>query len=158
MNLPTIREQTKTILSGVPGIGIIHDYERLAVDWNKFLDFYKAADGKINGWTITRDATPERWLTNIDYERVFEMAIRGYYGLQDAAASEIAFQALIEGICDEFRGNDTLNGTCETTCPEFGGMAGKSGIQVVAVEPRMFGGVLCHYCELRLGAQIKGQQ
>ena len=158
MNLPAIREQIKVILAGVAGIGVIHDYERWATDWNKFLDHYKDAGGRINGWTITRDATPERWLTNIDYERVFEMVIRGYYGLQDAAASEILFQDLIESICDEFRGNDTLNGTCETTCPEFGGMTGKSGIQVIIVEPRMFGGVLCHYCELRLGAQIKGQR
>ena len=158
MSLADIREQIKVVLSGVPGIGVVHDYDRLATDWNTFLNFYKDVDGRINGWTITRDATPERWLTNIDYERVFELAIRGYYGLQDSAASEIAFQDLVEGVCDKFRGNDTLNGTCETTCPEFGGMAGRSGIQVVIVEPRFFGGVLCHYCELRLGAQIKGQR
>jgi hypothetical protein len=158
MRLADIREQIKTIISGVPGIGIVHDYERWSADWNKFLDHYKSADGRINGWTITRGATPERWLTNIDYERVYEITIRGYYGLKDSAASEIGFQNLIEAICDEFRGNDTLNGTCETVCPEFGSMAGKSGIQVITVEPKLFGSVLCHYCELRLGAQIKGQR
>jgi len=156
MSLEAVREQIRVILAGVAGIGVVHDYERLSTDWNTFLNHFKDAEGRINGCTITRTATPERWLTNIEYERVHEIAIRCYFGLQDGAASEIAFQALIERICDAFRGNDTLNGTCETTCPEFGGMAGRSGLQVGLVEPRMFGGVLCHYGELRLGAQIKG--
>ena len=158
MILADIREQTKTILSGVSGIGVVHDYDRLAVDVATLKKFFQDSEGRINGWTIAREATPERWLTNIDYERVFEMTIRGYYGLQDAAASEIVFQDLIEAICDKFRGNDTLNGTCETICPEFGNMVGKSGLQVAVVEPRMFGSILCHYVELRLGVQIKGQR
>lgn len=158
MSLADIREQIKVILQGVPGIGIVHDYERMSADANKFIGLYKDVDGRINSWTITRTATPERWFSNRDYERVYEMALRGYYGLQDAAASEIVFQDRIEAICDEFRGNDTLNGTCETTCPEFGGMTGLSGLQVGIIEPRMFGNVLCHYGELRLAAQIKGQR
>lgn len=158
MTLADIREQIKTILSTVPGIGIVHDYERLAVSWDDVLKFYKDADGRINGWTITRPKTDERWLTNMDYERIHKIVIRGVYGWQDAAASEIVFQTLVEAISDTFRGNDTLNGVCETICPQFGEMDGKSGIQVAIVEPRMFASVLCHYCELHLGVQIKGQK
>ncbi len=158
MNLAAIREQINVILRGVPDIGSVYDYERLAADWNVFISRFTDADGLINGWTISRVATPERWLTNRDYERVYEMVMRGYFGLEDASASEIVFQNRIEAICDEFRGNDTLNGTCETTCPEFGALAGLSGIQVGIIEPRFFGNVLCHYGELRLAAQIKGQR
>ena len=156
--LADIREQIKVMLQGAPGIGIVPEYERLATDYNKMLALFKDADGRINGWTITRDETPERWITNVDYERVFEMVIRGYMGLQDAEATEIIFQDLVENISSAFRVSDTLSGTCETINPEFGKMAGRSGIQVIIVEPRLFGSVLCHHCELRLGAQIKGQR
>jgi len=61
---------------------------------------------------------------------------------------------LIEEVCHDFRTKDTLNGTCETTNPEFGSLAGLSGVQVALVENRTFGGTLCHYCKLRLGAQV----
>jgi len=158
MNLAAIREQIKTILAGVAGIGVIHNYERLAIDYNKMLALFQDADGRINGWTITRDETPERWITNIDYERIYEMVIRGYMGLQDGEGTEIIFQDIVEDICDAFRGQDTLNATCETINPEFGKLSGRSGIQGIIMEPRLFGNVLCHYCELRLGAQIKGQR
>ncbi len=158
MNLPAIREQIKTILSGVSGVGVVHDYDRLAMDYSKMLALFQDANGRINGWTITRDETPERWITNVDYERVFEMVIRGHMGLQDGEATEIIFQDIVESVCAAFRGNDTLNGSCETINPEFGKLAGRSGIQVVTIEPRQFGSVLCHYCELRLAAQIRGQR
>ncbi len=154
MGLPEIREQYKAILSGVSGIGVVHDYERWAADWNKFLELYKDQDGRINGWITTRTATPEKWLTNIKYLRVYELTTRGIYGLKDEDATELIFQDLIESICDAFRNNTTLNNTCETIAPEFGSLAGRSGIQVEIVEPRSFGSVLCHYCELRLGAQV----
>ena len=154
MALSDIREQIKAILSGVDGIGIVHDYVRWSSDWKKFLDLYKDADGKINGWHITRTATPEKWLTNIEYIRVYEWLIRGIYGLKDEDATEILFQNIIEDICTAFRNKDTLNDTCETVAPEFGSLSGRAGIQVEVVEPRRFGGVLCHYCKLRLGAQV----
>jgi hypothetical protein len=155
MSESAIREQIKTILSGVDGIGVVHDYQRWAATWEKFLDHFKVeATGTINGWMFSRTATPERWLTNVKYIRVYEWLIRGVYGLKDEDATETTFQALIEAVCDAFRSEDTLNGTCETTNPEFGSLAGLSGVQVALVENRSFGGMLCHYCELRLGTQV----
>ena len=154
MRLANIREQVKAILSGVSGIGVVHDYERWEDTWQKFLEHYKDPDEKINGWTITRNATPEKWLTNVEYIRVYELVIRGIYGLKDENATELVFQDLIEDICTAFRNKDTLNDTCETIAPELGSLSGHAGVQVVLVENRMFGNVLCHYCELKLGAQV----
>jgi hypothetical protein len=153
MSLATQRTAIKTILEGVSGIGLVHEYERWANDWKKFLELYKTANKKINGWTITRKRTAERWSTGAEYERVNEFLIRGIFGLKDEDETELTFQSLIEDICDAFRSNHTLNGTCETTDPDFGSLANQSGIQVELVEPRMIGSVLCHYCELALGAQ-----
>ena len=36
-----IRAQTKSILSGVTGISNVHDYQRWAKDWAKFLNLFK---------------------------------------------------------------------------------------------------------------------
>jgi len=159
MALADIREQIKAILSAAEGVGRVHDYDRWAADWKKMLALFKHTDSegaeKINGWLITRTKTPERWLTNIKYLRVYEWLIRGVYGLKDSQATELVFQDTIENICGAFRTNNTLNNTCETIAPEFGSFAGLSGVQVQIAEVRMFSGVLCHYCELGLGVQVK---
>ena len=152
MSMPAIRTQIKTILEGVTGIGVVHDYERWAKDWSQFLTFFKSGS-VINGWTVTRTRTEERALCGNQNEQVHVFVIRGYYAVDDSAATEKTFQDLIETIRTTFRTNYTLNGACETTNPEWGSMAGKSGIQADVIEPRMFFGVLCHYCELSLGAQ-----
>ena len=158
MALADIREQIKTIISATEGVGRVHDYDRWAADWKKMLELFKHTDAegneKINGWVFTRTKTPERWLTNIKYLRVYEWLIRGVYGLQDDQATELIYQNIIENICGSFRTNNTLNGTCETIAPEFGSFNGLAGVQVQLVEVRMFAGVLCHYCELGLGVQV----
>lgn len=156
MSEAAIREQMAVILGAVEGIGVVHQYQRWAATWEKFLDLFKDPDGVINGWCITRTSTTEHWITNIKYERVLEFVIRGYYGVNDAKASEISFQQIIEDICEAFRCNDTLNGTCETIAPQFGPLNGMAGVQVRIVDARFFGGVLCHFCELAIGIQITG--
>ncbi len=144
MGLADIREQIKTILSGVSGAGVVHDYDRWASTWEKFLDLFKdEATGKINGWTITRDKTPATTASTTHDSRVHHFRIRGYYGLKDEDASEIVFQQLIEDICASFRSKYKLNDTAENTEP----------VQVEAVDLRIFGNVLCHYCELLLMAE-----
>lgn len=144
MSLANIREQIKAILSGVSGIGVVHDYDRWASTWEKFLDQYKdEATGKINGWAITRTKTPEEADSFEKHARDYEFTVRGFYGLKDEDASEIVFQDLVEDICTAFRTNFTLNSTCDESGP----------MQVVLVENRVFGSVLCHYCELSIMAR-----
>lgn len=166
MSLATIRAEYKKILEGIgpikfgpgffkfgdPGaafldgtmgnlvVGPVHDYERWSAEWKKFLDHFKASDGKIHGWTITREKTTESFIPGLGAERRHTMVLRGYYALQDSVGSEKNFQDLIEVICTVFRGETTLNGTVEQV---------EAPLQVDLVEPRMFGAVLCHYCELR---------
>lgn len=143
MSLTDIRDQIKTILATVDGVGVIHDYERWAADWGKFLELYKNTDGKINGWTITRTKTDEDCNTASHVTRIHHCTIRGVYGLKDEDASELIFQALIESICAAFRAKYRLNDIAANTEP----------VQVEVVENRMFGTVLCHYCELTVTAE-----
>jgi len=146
MSLENIREQIKVILSAVPGVGIVHDYLRRADTDLKFkeLFLYTGGEGtqRYNGWMITRVKTPSKTASVTHEERSHTCRIIGIYGLDDDGASEIIFQELIEDICQAFRAEYQLNSTAANTEP----------VQVDLVEPRMFGNVLCHYCELTLQA------
>ena len=155
MSLADIREQIKVLLSGVSGIGIVHDYERWAAEWPKFLDLYKVeATGKLNGWTISRKKTPKSLLAKGGIStRTHHIMIRGIYGLKDSDASELVFQEIIEAIVAEFAKHDTLNATCFTCSATDNAPGDEDGIQVDLVENRSFGGVLCHYAELSLFVQ-----
>lgn len=127
----------------MPGIGVVHDYERWAVNWSDLLGHYQTY-GKLNGWAISRKATPAEWSAMPMAERVHTFQITGIYSLQDATASEKTFQDLIEAISDTVNralvADPSLGGACLTASP----------LAVKTVEPRLFGEVLCHYCELIL--------
>ncbi len=143
MSLVAISERIKTILSATAGVGVVHDYERWAADWTTYLDLFSVEDetGKrINGWEFMRKKTPAATESVTHDERNHTFLIRGLYGLKDSDASELVFQQIIEDICASFRSNFQLNSTAENTEP----------VQVDLVENRIFGNVLCHYCELKL--------
>lgn len=147
MSLSLIRNEIKLILSGVSGVGTkVHDYERYAKTWEEYLAFFKT-DGLIKGWTITRTATPELKSTTTTNMRTHTFLIRGYFSLDDSAATEITFQNIIEAIATAFRIKPTLNDKAFDCDP----------LQVDIVGNVMFGSVLCHFCELRLLVQEEEQ-
>ena len=144
MSLETIRQAVANMLAEVDGIGVIHQYQRFAAEAPAFLAFFQPVpDGPINGWVITRVRTVTETASSTHEVRRHDFAIRGYYGLQDASASELTFQALVESICAKFREDQTLEGTAQFSEP----------VQVELVDLRMFGGVLCHVAELKLTAE-----
>ncbi|HNR12060.1 MAG TPA: hypothetical protein PKM59_01970 [Thermodesulfobacteriota bacterium] len=147
------RLQIKTILSTVAGIGRVHEYERWAKDITKFKALYQDADKRINGWTITRSSSGQREGASMTVNTSDLFIIRGYYGVEDEAASELAFQDLIESIRIAFQNKWNLNGYAESLSPDFGPGAVGSGVQVRVVDYRLFFGILVHYCELVLGVQ-----
>jgi hypothetical protein len=149
--LDDIREQIKVILQGVPGIGVVHDHERLAVDINKMLKLFQTADGTINTVMFRREKMAKKSLSlGAPKQRAHVFIFRAIRGLQDEQATELIFDTLLTAIEETFDAHDDLNGTCESCDMDFGPMAGLSGMQIDLSENRMFGGVLCHYAELRL--------
>lgn len=146
MSLSAIRTEIKNILETVTDIGLVHDYERWSVDWNTILSLFKPT-GKdyIRGWMITRAATTEAVLTQgIGGSNVREhrFVIKGVMGLKDAQATEKTFHDLVEAVCTALRQNPALNNSAEESDPP----------QVLTVDIRMFGQVLCHYAEIELKA------
>lgn len=128
-----------TILNAVTDVGKVYDYERWAKDWGTFINLFKttiSGKAQIRGWEIKRKAAKED-ATNA---KTHIYGINGYMGVDDSAASEKTFNAVIEAIATAFRADKTLNKA----------VLGHDFIQVELIEPRMFASVLCHCAELSL--------
>lgn len=154
MSLSGILTAAKAEMEDVAGMGKVYAYERWAARWGDFLSLFKTTGNKINGWTLSRLATPQRQVTLGEKERAHIILFRGVYGLDDSAATETTFQNQIEAMVETFNedANENLGGACLTTHPDWGPMDGAVGLQVDKVEKRTFGTVLCHYAECRLCA------
>jgi len=138
MSESAIRAEIKTILDGVTGIGIVHDYQRWASNKGKFIEFFKDIDtGAIYGWEITRTGAKIDKISR-NYNVTHHYVLKGYYAVRDAVESEKLFNAVIESIVSTLV-NATIPATQGTSVP-----------QVPLIETRPVNGIQCHYCELRL--------
>ncbi|HIJ95786.1 MAG TPA: hypothetical protein HPP94_08645 [Desulfuromonadales bacterium] len=141
-----IAADIKTRLEAVPGSGIIHIYERQAVDLAKFIGLFKDGSGRILGWEITRKSVMEHQQGIVF--RHHAMMLHGYMGLQDAAASGVLFQDLCDTICDAFRTAEPLSGS--SWMYRNGDDPDKTPAQIELIDDRMFGSVLCHHALISL--------
>lgn len=142
MALDLILEEVKTVLGSVADIGRVHVYERYVSDEAGFRQLF--LDGqRVRGWTITRERTEaaDRNVHTVIDTHVIVM--RAYVQVDDANASESAFQKLIETVRRAFLTNRKLNGMAFDSSP----------VSARAVGWRMLAGVLCHYAELELRVQ-----
>ena len=134
-----IRARIKSDLEAIEGIGVVHDYERWASDWGKFLDLMKdPVTQTIRGWTITRESSEGEREAPAEANRYPVYVVRGYWGLSDLNASERAFDDLVEAVQDALGADVTLGGIVDHVEEPI----------VRALEPRMYGSVLCHYAEI----------
>lgn len=145
MSEATIRAHLKSIVTAVANVGVVHDYDRWSNEWPDFLAHFKTAIGgvdQIRGWSIGYNGFEAEDI-EIDPNRLRShgFSIHGYLGLEDSLATEKTAAALAETVCNAFDDSTTLhNGaTYYNTSPAR-----------LLFEPRMFGGVLCHYIEIRL--------
>ena len=141
MSESAIRARIKTVLEGVSGIGVVHDYERYSRSLSKWLELMRS-NGTVNGWVIHREATSARADTMPTIHRVHRFRITGVYGLDDASATEKALQGLVESIFDAFTADITLAGTCISIDP----------LQIEAVDVLEYNGTLYHIADLLLTA------
>ncbi len=73
------------------------------------------------------------------------LAVHGYAGVQDAAASETTFQALVESVVAALGADRKLGATARHSGPA----------QVRAVDFRILSNVLCHLAEIALAVEDK---
>lgn len=149
---PEILEGIRSVLLGVDGITIVHNYKRWAATWSDLLAKFKTADERFHAWNISRISVQRKQHTLGEVEQAHTFEIIGIYGLQDDVQSERAFQALVDRAVLAFDADETLGGTCESIHPDWGPMSGAVGLQVDKIEPRAFGSVLCHVAQCRICA------
>lgn len=149
MSQATIRSRLDTIVSAVSNIGVVHDYERFSSDMTAFMTLFKttiSGTDQIRGWTIGYNgySTPD----DDEFPREFghrfirlkRFKIRGYQGLDDSAETEKTFAALVEDVCSAIDGDATLNDKDTYYLADY--------CVVPVFDLRIFGSVLCHYCEI----------
>ena len=141
MSLATSRAALVDTVEAVPSIGVVSDFEP-AVTRDEDLQtyFYDSTLGYILGWSLTREATTCRDATNSSDFEDHLLVLRGYRAVDNKGASETAFQDLIELVRTAIRSEEA---DCWDGLVQFVGHP-----QVRIVEARVYGSVLCHYCEL----------
>lgn len=146
--LDQIRAALVAKLSGIPDIGVVHDYERLARNDAEFRTLYTTVVGnkkQLRGWYVRRMSTGETSAVMGEYENSHGWVIRGFMAIDDDAASEKVFDGLIESVRDAYRNDQTLGGLIASVFSPKG-----EGPRLSESLPVLFGGVLCHSARIEL--------
>lgn len=146
--LADIRAAIVAELQAIGNIGLVHDYERYAKSEGDFRTLYLydlgGGEKQIRGWYLRRMGTVQTREVMGSHEDVHQWLIRGFMAIDDASASEKAFDDLIEAIRERFQANGSLSGLISSIYSPEG-----KGIEVAESQPVLFGGVLCHSAKLR---------
>lgn len=148
--LETHRAAVAGRLAAVTNVGVVHDFQRYAANLKDLAALYVAeVAGKrqLRGWYVTRTGASESAPVVGAYVTRHQWTLRGFMALDDSAATEKEFDALVESVRDAFRGDDDLGGVAFTVQDDGEGAAGP---QADDIGPVMFAGVLCHAVTLRL--------
>jgi len=146
MSLEAIRNQLKTDIEAVSGIGKVHNYNRYIKDWKSYQREFTKND-KVNTWEIVRTdfnrSVHASSGSQSGEERInHTFTIRGFYGLSDDLESEKTFQDLVESVCTALRNDPTLSGEAE--CIYYTPERPVTG----RIYHDFLGEVLCHICEI----------
>jgi len=144
VGLETIRAAIRDRMLTVPGLGIVHAYERYAKQEKAFADLYlhddDAGNKRLLGWHIRRVATREFAYSSLQNRVEFDFVLRGWMALEDGRQTEILMDGLVEQLRAAWRGDPSLNGLFNAPIPD----GQPVGLQLVESQPYMMGGVLCH--------------
>lgn len=145
-----IRAAIVATMNTVPNIGMVQDRERYAKDMPGLKAMYQAPGLGLRGWFVRRRQIVETDRIQPRSVEYLRWRIQGVMAFDDANASELVFDNLIEQLRDAFRANDTLNGTV-AQCALAGGQ--EAGLQLEDAGPVSFAGVVCHGARLALTTQ-----
>lgn len=151
--LAQIRAAILDVMNAVPEIGRVHDRQRHAVTDSDLQALHAWPEGdpaaRVRGWYLrrvaTRDASPtigRRLVTH-------SWRITGLVEIDDAGASEIVLDGLVEAIRAGLAADETLGGAVLGTVAEPDGDT-PSGALAEAGEPVTFAGLPCHRVDLTL--------
>ena len=142
MSEATLRGYIKTALDGVSNIGKVYDFQKFSDTYPDYLSKFKttiSGTAQIRGWTITLNAMEnEQTAMKRLSRRVYQYQIEGYMSIDDSAATEKTFAALVEAV---------LNGLDDSTSIHAA-TAHAGYANVTDFGHIIFGDVLCHYVQI----------
>lgn len=136
----TVRTAIYNAIDGISNHGAIHDYTRWHPIYADFLSLFKVTIGgtaQIRGWMVSLteiNQVQDDHTGNI--ERTYTYRINGYMGLDDSAATEKTFVALVETLINALDDDSTLEAYLYH--PPANGV----------IDTWNFGGVLCHHAQI----------
>lgn len=137
MSIATVRTAIKTKLDTITGIENVYDYVYWTEDWQVIYDNF-AKDGRINCWFIGLAKRIPSVISSgtTDRERTFNFF--NYYSLKSSNQSSIAFENLIDLVCNEFE--ESLSITTALT---------SNSIELLSVDSTLFAGTPAHRASLQ---------
>lgn len=141
-----IRDAIVATIEAVPGCGLVHGHERYAKRHDDLRRLYVVND-EVRGWFITLRGRRERLASDGQLTAVtHEWRIRHFRSFEDADASELQFDDVIEAVCAAFH----ADGNPLKALVQSIDIDGEAGAQLIDAGPVMFAGVLCHAATLGL--------
>lgn len=139
--ISSARASLVALLSGITGIGRVHDYTRRVEHDADRKTLLVTTGGRLHCWFVSladEDPYEEAYLPARCTRARVVFSLHGYYALADADASEKAFCDVVDDVLDAIRGARTLSGTVIEAGPPRWREAGH----------REFAGALCHYARI----------
>ncbi len=151
MSETLIRAKLVEIVRSVTGAENVYDYPITFTTWDDFISHFKDSTGKILGFEIARRAAKENYDDPDEATCTHGYIIKGYMGINNAGASDKAFQSLLEAIRDRFRFDHGLSGVdLDAQGNKVMEATNVTPVQVERSDERLFGSVLCHYAEMAI--------
>lgn len=141
--LEALRVIIRDRMQQVPNIGAVHPYERYAATESALKALYLTQiDGRasLRAWFIRRVTTRETVFSSLRNRVEIDWQLRGFLALEDAMATEIVMDQLVEQLRWVWRRDPTLGGVLDVPVT----VGQPIGLQLVESAPYMFAGVLCH--------------
>lgn len=132
--LPTILSLVQSATTGT-----VNSYPRHSNTISTHNTLFVAADNKFRGWIIDRASAPSTGAPGNQVFRTHNVVLTGYWGLKDSIESSNDFQEEIDTMLATFDALVTLG---DTDLDQLGTP------QLVTKNEEMFGGILCHKCEI----------
>lgn len=152
MSVAAIRTALLATVAAVADIGQVHAHERYAREEAKFRDRFlftpTGGTEQLRGWWLRRTATRESSPSVGRTVNVHTWQLRGYMSLNDEAATELEFDALVEALRDALRADPNVGGFAEQGPLADGDNT--DGPQLLDTGPVLFCGVLCHSAVIEL--------
>lgn len=130
---------------------MVSNRERWAADWSTYLDTFKATIGgtdQVRAWWVTLEAIQAAPMSFGNTSRTYVFVARGVLGLDDSESTEGTFLDLCESVMNAVDGRTDLGSSAVIDYS-----VGPS--QLRQIEHRVFGGVLCHYGEIEIRAEVE---